>query len=131
MLMWRFLFAMVVSWLWLALQPKARAACRDLDRRTVARLLFTGGFFIVNASVYYAAIERIDISLVALLMSAYPTLVAVRSLRLGYQLQGKLAWASLAIVIGGSALTIGGVNAGTSELGIVLALLSPVAYAVY
>ena len=131
MLMWRFLFAMLVSWLWLALQPKARAACRDLDRRTIGRLLLTGAFFIVNASVYYAAIERMDISLVALLMSAYPALVAVLSLRLGYRLQGRLAWGSLAIVIVGSVLTIGGVNAGTSELGIVLALLSPVAYAVY
>jgi len=131
MLMWRFLFAMVVSWLWLALQPKARAACRELDRRTVGRLMFTGAFFILNASVYYAAIERIDISLVALLMSAYPALVAVLSLRLGYRLQGRLAWGSLLIVIVGSVLTIGGVNAGTSSEGIVLALLSPIAYAIY
>jgi drug/metabolite transporter (DMT)-like permease len=131
MLMWRFLFATLVSWAWLALQPRARAACRDLDRPTVARLLFTGAFFVVNASVYYAAIERIDISLVALLMSAYPALVAVLSLRLGYRFEGKLAWGSLGIVIAGSVLTIGGVNAGTSELGVILALLSPVAYAFY
>jgi drug/metabolite transporter (DMT)-like permease len=131
MLMWRFLFAMLVSWAWMALQPRAREALRLLDRRTTARLLFTGAFFIVNASVYYAAIERIDISLVALLMSAYPALVAVLSLRLGYRFEGRLAWGSLAIVILGSILTIGGVNAGTSEEGIVLALLSPVAYAFY
>jgi drug/metabolite transporter (DMT)-like permease len=131
MLMWRFLFAMIVSWAWMALQPRAREALRLLDRRTTARLLFTGAFFIVNASVYYAAIERIDISLVALLMSAYPALVAVLSLRLGYRFEGRLAWGSLAIVIFGSVLTIGGVNAGTSGEGIVLALLSPVAYAVY
>jgi drug/metabolite transporter (DMT)-like permease len=131
MLMWRFLFAMLVSWAWMALQPRAREALRLLDRRTTFRFLFTGAFFIVNASVYYAAIERIDISLVALLMSAYPALVAVLSLRLGYRFEGRLAWGSLAIVIFGSILTIGGVNAGTSEEGIVLALLSPVAYAVY
>lgn len=131
MLMWRFLFAMVVSWLWLLIQPRARAACRNLDRRTVGRLLLTGAFFIANGSVYYAAIERIDISLVALLMSTYPAIVAVLSLRLGYRFQGRLAWGSLAIVICGSILTIGGVNAGTDEEGIVLALLSPVFYAFY
>ena len=34
-----------------------------------------------------AAIEKIDISLVALLMSAYPALVAVISLRLGYRFE--------------------------------------------
>ncbi len=131
MLMWRFMFATVVSWAWLAFQPRARAALRDLDRRTVARLLLTGAFFIVNASVYYAAIERIDISLVALLMSIYPALVAVLSLRLGYKFQGRLAWGSLGIVLLGTVLTVGGVNSSTDQTGIVLALLSPIAYAVY
>src|SRR5664280_1008660 len=131
MLMWRFMFATAVSWLWLMLQPGARAALRDLDRRTVARLLLTGSFFIVNASVYYAAIEKIDISLVALLMSIYPALVAVLSLRLGYKFEGKLAWGSLAIVIAGTALTVGNIKAGTSQDGIFLALLSPIAYAFY
>ncbi|HEY1167896.1 MAG TPA: DMT family transporter [Candidatus Limnocylindrales bacterium] len=131
MLVWRFAFATLVSWIWLLVQPRARASLRGLDRRTVARLLFTGAFFVVNASVYYAAIEQIDISLVALLMSAYPAIVAVLSLRLGYRFQGKLAWGSLAIVVSGTVLTIGGVNAGTNQTGIILALLSPVAYAVY
>ena len=131
MLVWRFAFATLVSWLWLLAQPRARAALRELDRRTVARLLFTGAFFIVNASVYYAAIERIDISLVALLMSAYPAIVAVVSLRLGYRFEGKLAWGSLAIVVLGTVLTIGGVNPNTNQGGIVLALLSPIAYAAY
>ena len=131
MLVWRFAFATLVSWLWLFAQPRARAALSTLDRRTVARLLFTGAFFIVNASVYYAAIERIDISLVALLMSIYPALVAVVSLRLGYRFEGRLAWGSLAIVILGTALTVGGINPHTDQLGIILALLSPVAYAIY
>ena len=83
MLVWRFAFAAIVSWVWLLAQPRARAELLLLDRRTVGRLLFTGAFFLVNASVYYAAIERIDTSLVALLMSIYPALVAVVSLRLG------------------------------------------------
>jgi drug/metabolite transporter (DMT)-like permease len=131
MLVWRFAFATLVSWIWLLAQPRALAALRKLDRRTVARLLFTGAFFIVNASVYYAAIERIDISLVALLMSVYPALVAVVSLRLGYRFEGKLAWGSLAIVVLGTILTVGGVNPNTDQEGIILALLSPVAYAVY
>jgi drug/metabolite transporter (DMT)-like permease len=131
MLVWRFAFATLVSWMWLLLQPRARAALRHLDRWTVARLLFTGAFFIVNASVYYAAIERIDISLVALLMSTYPAMVAVVSLRLGYRFEGRLAWGSLAIVILGTVLTVGGINPNTNQSGIVLALLSPIAYAIY
>ena len=131
MLVWRFAFAAIVSWLWLLAQPQARTALMTLDRRTVGRLLFTGAFFLVNASVYYAAIERIDTSLVALLMSIYPALVAVVSLRLGYRFEGRLAWGALAIVILGTVLTVGGVNPNTNQGGIILALLSPIAYSGY
>lgn len=131
MLAWRFLFAMAISWLWLLLQPRLWAELRALRLRTVARLLFTGAFFVVNASVYYAAVSQIDISLVALLMSIYPVLVALLSLRLGYRFEGRLAWGSLLIVVIGTVLTVGAVRTNTSESGIVLGLLSPLAYAVY
>jgi drug/metabolite transporter (DMT)-like permease len=131
LLAWRFLFAMIVSWAWLIAQPRARAALRDLDRRTTARLLFTGGFFVVNATVYYSAIQRVDISLVALLMYSYPAMVAVLSMRLGYPLRGKLAWGSLALVLVGAILTIDGIKPDTDQVGIFLAMLSPIAYAVY
>jgi drug/metabolite transporter (DMT)-like permease len=131
LLAWRFLFAMIVSWAWLMAQPRARAALRDLDRRTTARLLFTGGFFVVNATVYYSAIQRVDISLVALLMYSYPAMVAVLSMRLGYPLRGKLAWGSLALVLVGAILTIDGIKPDTDQVGILLAMLSPIAYAIY
>jgi len=131
LLAWRFLFAMIVSWAWLLAQPRARAALRELDRRTVARLLFTGAFFVVNATVYYSAVQRVDISLVALLMYSYPAMVAVLSMRLGYPLRGKLAWGSLALVLVGATLTIDGIKPNTDQVGIFLAMLSPIAYAFY
>jgi drug/metabolite transporter (DMT)-like permease len=131
MLFWRFAFATLVSWVWLLMQPKARAALRELDRRSMARLMAIGAAFLANASVYYAAIELIDISLVALIMSSYPALVAVASIRLGYRLQGRLAWTSLAMVIGGTVLTIGGVRPDTNNIGILLALSAPVLYSIY
>jgi drug/metabolite transporter (DMT)-like permease len=131
LLAWRFLFAMIVSWVWLLVQPRARAALRELDRRTVARLGLTGGFFVVNATVYYSAIQRIDTSLVALLMYSYPAIVAVLSMRLGYPLRGKLAWGSLAVVLVGAILTIDGIKPDTDPSGIVLASLSPIFYAFY
>lgn len=131
LLAWRFFFAMIVSWLWLAAQPKARAELRVLDRRTTGRLLFTGATFILTASVYYAAIERIPTSLEALLMYAYPAVVAVLSMRLGYPFRGKLAWGSLAVVLVGAVLTIGGIEAGVDRLGIAIGAFSPLAYAIY
>ena len=131
LLAWRFFFAMLVSWLWLLVQPRARAELRLLDRRTTGRLLFTGATFILTASVYYAAIERIPTSLEALLMYAYPAVVAVLSMRLGYPFRGKLAWGSLAVVLVGAVLTIGGIEAGVDQLGVAIGALSPLAYAIY
>jgi drug/metabolite transporter (DMT)-like permease len=131
MLMWRFGLASLVSWVWLLAQPRARAALLELDRRDVARLLLTGAIFVVDASLYFAAVERIDISLVAVIASACPALVAVASLRLGYKFSGRLAWGSLALVIFGAVLTVGAINARTDQVGIALALLAPIAYAAY
>lgn len=131
LLAWRFFFAVIVSWTWLLIQPRARASLRTLDTKTAARLLFTGAFFVVNASVYYASIQRIPISLVALLLYAYPTLVALLSLRLGYPLRGRLAWSSLVFISLGSVLTIGGIEGRVDPLGIFLALLSPAIYSLY
>jgi drug/metabolite transporter (DMT)-like permease len=131
LLAWRFFFAMVISWLWLFAQPRAVAELRALDRRTVGRLLFTGATFIMTASVYYAAIQRIPTSLEALLMYAYPAVVAVLSLRLGYPFRGWLAWGSLAVVLCGAVLTIGGIEAGVDHLGVAIGALSPLVYAIY
>ena len=58
-------------------------------------------------------------------------MVAVVSLRLGYRFEGRLAWGSLAIVLTGTVLTVGGINPKTDQGGIILALLSPIAYAIY
>ncbi|MGD0861887.1 MAG: DMT family transporter [Candidatus Limnocylindrales bacterium] len=131
LLAWRFLFAAIVSWLWLLAQPRARTELRLLDRRTTGRLLFTGATFVLTASVYYAAIERIPTSLEALLMYAYPAVVAVLSMRLGYPLRGRLAWGSLAVVLVGAVLTIGGIEAGVDQIGVVIGAFSPLAYAIY
>ncbi len=131
LLAWRFFFAAVISWAWLLIQPNARAELRLLDRRTTARLLFTGATFILTASVYYAAVQRIPTSLEALLMYGYPAVVAVLSMRLGYPFRGRLAWGSLAVVLFGAVLTIGGIEAGVDQLGIAIGALSPLAYAIY
>ena len=131
LLAWRFFFATVISWLWLFAQPRARAELCLLDRRTIARLLFTGATFVLTASVYYGAIQRIPTSLEALLMYAYPAVVAVLSMRLGYPFRGRLAWGSLAVVLVGAVLTIGGIEAGVDQLGIAVGALSPLTYAIY
>jgi drug/metabolite transporter (DMT)-like permease len=131
MLAWRTIVAAVLSWLFVLAQPSMRRAIRTLDAGLILRLMITGGIYLLNAFVYYAAIERIDISLAALLLGIYPALVAVASIRLGYQLEGRLAWASLAIVLVGAALTVGGVSGSGDQLGLALGVAAPVTYALY
>jgi len=55
----------------------------------------------------------------------------VLSMRLGYPFRGKLAWGSLAVVLVGAILTIGGIGAGVDQLGIAIGALSPLTYAIY
>jgi drug/metabolite transporter (DMT)-like permease len=64
-------------------------------------------------------------------MYAYPAVVAVLSLRLGYPFRGKLAWGSLLVVLCGAILTIGGIEAGVDQLGILIGAFSPLTYAIY
>jgi drug/metabolite transporter (DMT)-like permease len=131
LLAWRFFFALLISWFWLVAQPKARAELGRLDRRTAARLMFTGATFVMTASVYYFAVQRVPISLVALLMYAYPAVVAVLSLRLGYPFRGRLAWGSLGVVLVGAVLTIDGIAAGTDPAGVFIGAFAPLVYAIY
>ena len=131
LLHWRFLIGMALSWSWLLLQPAARAALRELSRARAVALLGLGAFFVGNAATYYAALETIPASLAALIVYVYPALVAVLALRFGHTLQGRRPWVALGVVMLGVALTVGGIEGRADPLGLVLAIASPLIYAVY
>ena len=133
LLAWRFTFGALVSWLWVAALPTQRAALRALSRRRVLILVLLGIFFIGNSGTYFAALETVSASLAALIVYIFPALVAVITIRFGRRLEGRRAWAALALALLGVALAVGGIDPGAAPpaLGLALVIASPVIYAVW
>lgn len=133
LLAWRFLFAAIVSWGWLLIWPSQRRALRALSRRRVLLLILLGIFFIGNSGTYFAALETVSASLAALVVYIYPAIVAVIAIRFGRRLEGRRAWAALALATAGVALAVGGIDPAAAPplLGLVLIIASPLIYAVW
>lgn len=133
LLAWRFLFAAIASWGWLLIWPAQLRALLALSRQRVLILILLGVFFIGNSGTYFAALETVSASLAALIVYIYPAIVAVLTLRFGRRLQGRRAWAALALAILGVALAVGGIEATAAPplLGLLLAGASPIIYATW
>lgn len=133
LLAWRFLFAALASWLWLGLWPAHRRSLRALSRRRVLVLVVLGLLYLGNSGTYFAGLETVPASLAALIVYLYPALVAVMSIRFARRLEGRRAWAALALATLGVALAVGGIeptSAPPAE-GVLLILASPLIYAVW
>jgi drug/metabolite transporter (DMT)-like permease len=130
---WRFLFGASLAWLWLLASPTRRRGLRDLDRRAIAIALGLGVLYIGNSGAYYASLETVSPSLAALIVFAYPALVAVVTLRVGQRLEGRRAWTALGIALTGVALTIGGIDPDEVPplSGLVLVVVSMLVYVVW
>jgi drug/metabolite transporter (DMT)-like permease len=131
LLAWRFTLGAALTWAWLAARPAGRDAVRRLTRRQIAIFLAVGIVFAGNAATYYAAVQVAPVSLVALLLYVYPALVAVLATWFGEAFEGRRPWFALGIAVFGAALTIGGIRAGTSAVGVALAAASPLIYSAY
>ena len=133
LLSWRFLFAAVLSWGWLLLWPAQRRALRRLSRRRVLVLVLLGLFYLGNSGTYFAGLETVDASLAALIVYLYPALVAVMSIRFARRLEGRRAWAALALATAGVALAVGGIEPGAAPPleGLLHVMASPLIYAVW
>jgi len=131
LLAWRFTFGAILTWGWLLAWPSGRHALRRLTARQAAVMVGLGIVFAGNAATYYAAVQRAPVSLVALLLYVYPTLVAVGAMRFGRSFEGRRAWLALGIATGGAVCMVGGIEAGVDPLGVALAVASPIIYSGY
>jgi len=127
----RFLIGGTATWLWILASPARRSDIRRLGRRSVLAGLGLGILYVGNSGTYYAALQHVSASLMALIVFVYPALVAVLAIRIGRRLEGRRAWIALGVALVGSALTIGGIEAGeVPPVGyLLLAAASPVIYA--
>ena len=130
LLAWRFGLAAAASWIWLLALPANRRGLRRLSRRRVVVLLALGVLYVTNSGTYFAALETVPASLAALIISIYPALVAVLTLRWGRRLTGRRSWLALCIALFGVALALGGIRQSAMPPleGLALAVASPIIY---
>jgi drug/metabolite transporter (DMT)-like permease len=122
-------FALAAALFWAIVAARgARIGRRDAG----AGLALGACGYALQAGCYFAALERIDASLLSLLLYTFPALVAGAAAALGRErLDGRRAGA-LVVAAGGLALVVGGAPAGRVEpLGAALGLGAAVVYSAY
>jgi drug/metabolite transporter (DMT)-like permease len=128
----RFLLAAALFWM-LILAGGAAHEVSTLRCRDVGFGLALGACgYALQAGCYFAALERIDASLLSLLLYTFPALVAAAAVALGRERLDGRRVAALGLAFGGLALVVGGAGAGALDpLGAALGLGAAVVYSAY
>jgi len=128
----RFALAAAVFWV-LVLAAGTARELRALDRRDVGIGLALGACgYAIQAGCYFAALERIDASLLSLLLYTFPAIVAGAAVALGRERIDRRLLVALGLSFGGLALVVAGAGAGALDpLGAALGLGAAVVYSTY
>ena len=110
-----------------------RGALRGLERRAIVAGLLMGAIgYATQAGLYFSALDRMDASLLALLLYTYPALVVVLAIALGRESASRRRVVALVLASTGAALVLAGAGTGTLDpLGTVMGIGAAVTYAVY
>lgn len=128
----RFGLAALVFW-GLLVAGGGLAELRKVGRRdlTIALALGAAGYS-AQAGAYFAALERVDASLLSLVLYTFPAMVAVAAVALGRERFSSRRLLALVLALGGLTLVLGGAGAGALDpVGIALGLLAAVVYTGY
>jgi drug/metabolite transporter (DMT)-like permease len=128
----RFLLAAVLFWA-LVLAGGAAHELRALGGRDLGIALALGACGdAIQAGCYFAALERIDASLLSLLLYTFPAMVAAAAVALGRERIDARRVGALVLASGGLALVMAGAGAGALDpLGAALGLGAAVVYSTY
>lgn len=127
-------FALAAAVLWaLLLASGAAREMRALGRRDVAVALALGGCaYAIQAGCYFAALQRIDASLLTLLVYTFPAIVAIAAIVLGRERADARRLTALALACGGLMLVVAAAGTGGLDaLGTALGLAAAVVYSAY
>ena len=129
----RFLLAAALFWVLVLAGGGAAGEIRALARQDVGIALGLGACgYAAQAGGYFAALERIDASLVALLVYTYPAIVGVSAITIGRERASVRRVAALGLASGGLVLVLASARAGALDpLGTALALGAAAVYSVY
>lgn len=128
----RFVIAAAVFWL-VALAGTGIAELRSLPARDVALGLALGAcVYAAQAGGYFAALDRIDASLLSLLVYTFPAMVTVAAIALGRERVDHRRTAALALASVGLLLILAGAGTGALDpIGTALGLGAAVVYSAY
>jgi drug/metabolite transporter (DMT)-like permease len=106
---------------------------RLLTRRDVGLALALGAIgYGAQAGSYFAALRRMDASLLAMLVYTFPTIVTVAAIAIGRERASRRTAVALVLASTGLALVLaGGAAGGLDPLGTVLGLTAASVYSVY
>jgi drug/metabolite transporter (DMT)-like permease len=128
----RFVLAAALFWTLILVGGGAREV-RALSRRDVGVGLALGACgYALQAACYFAALERIDASLLSLLLYTFPAIVAAAAVALGRERIDGRRLAALGLASGGLALVVAGAGTGAIDpVGAALGLAAAVVYSTY
>jgi drug/metabolite transporter (DMT)-like permease len=111
----------------------ARGALRGLPRRAVLAGLAMGAVgYATQSGLFFGALERMDASLLALILYVYPALVLVGAVALGRERASARRVVALAIALAGAALVLAGAaSGGLDALGTAMGFGAALAYTLY
>jgi drug/metabolite transporter (DMT)-like permease len=128
----RFVLATVLLWA-LAAASGATRVLRSLTRRDLRLALALGAFgYSAQAGCYFAALERLDASLLSLVLYTFPAMVTIAAIALGRERATRRSIGALALASAGLVLVLAGAATGALDaLGVSLALAAAAIYATY
>ncbi len=111
----------------------ATGALRAVPRRSVLAGLAMGGIgYATQSGLYFGALERMDASLLALILYVYPALVLIGAVALGRERASVRRVIALLIALTGTALVLVGAASGSLDaLGTAMGFGAALAYTVY
>lgn len=128
----RFALAAVLFWA-IVLAAGALRDVRALGHRDLALGLGLGACgYAAQSGCYFAALQRIDASLLSLLLYTFPAMVATAAVVLGRERLDSRRLAALALALGGLVLVVAGAGTGTLDpVGAALAMAAALVYTTY
>jgi drug/metabolite transporter (DMT)-like permease len=112
---------------------QAAGALHGLTRRTVLAGLALGAIgYATQAGLYFLALERMDASVLSIILYTYPALVTVAAIVIGRERASRRRFAAVGIASAGTVLVLAGAGTGALDtLGTILAASAALAYSTY
>src|SRR5690348_13367732 len=126
-------FSLAAALFWAAIAAwRARDALDVPGARDILIGLGLGaGGYALQAGCYFAALQRVDASLLALLVFTFPGIVAVAAIALGRERADSRRLAALVVAFGGLTLLVAGGAGALDPLGAALGMIAAVTYSAY